>query len=217
MIPSYKIVANGCRQALHVIFCTACAVFFLLFAGCATTQDMTELREEVISLRRTVMQTQANQADISVTMKELNSSMISLSEKLSESSARASALNQKLDDVEANLSQKIEALSTGTDDRPDRQEPTPSQLYELASRDYAQGRYDLASAGFREYLIRYPKGELAEQSLYYLADCLIRINDIEGAKNILEKFIEEYPRSAFHKDAQEKLNNITRNVSGSKS
>jgi tol-pal system protein YbgF len=46
----------------------------------------------------------------------------------------------------------------------------PQDLYRSAYNDYLRGNYDLAIAGFRQFLGLFPASDLADNSLYWIAE-----------------------------------------------
>jgi len=66
------------------------------------------------------------------------------------------------------------------------------------SKDYLQRNYD-----------RYPEGELADDSLYYLGRCLTNLNDNEGAINTYKKLLELFPSSNFADDSLYRIGRIS--------
>ncbi|MFH1283956.1 MAG: tetratricopeptide repeat protein [bacterium] len=196
---------------LSVIFCFS-------ISGCITTsQSYGNLRSEISSLKRTINQMQTNQADLVITMQELNGSMISLTEKLEDNQDKMSTLSQKLDDLDANFSQRMDDLSVRLSGQTQKQKPKPSQIYDIAYNDYSQGHYELAIVGFRNYIEIFPNGELTEQSLYYLGESLAMAKKNEEALETFERFIRFYPRSEFIQDAQSKYDSLLKSKNNSKS
>ena len=72
---------------------------------------------------------------------------------------------------------------------------TPDQLYRSAYEDYMRGNYDLAADGFREYLRRWPKTELSDNSLYWIGECYDAQEKTQEALDTFSRVLEEYPTS----------------------
>ena len=64
------------------------------------------------------------------------------------------------------LSQRIAASG-----RPAASQGDPNQLYDQANQDLTQGRYALALQGFRDFVRRYPTGELSDNAQYGVGEC----------------------------------------------
>jgi len=175
----------------------------LCLSGCfATTREYTDLRGDMVSLKTVISQMQANQADLALTMEELNGSMIALGERLAGSRGQMSGLAVKLDDLESNLTFRMDTLSTQLSGAPQQQQPRLSEVYAIAYSDYSQGRYKLAAVGFRNYLDRYPHGELAPKALFYFAETVSRSGSRDEAVSLYERYIRLYPMGEFVESAR---------------
>src|SRR5947209_10968723 len=49
---------------------------------------------------------------------------------------------------------------------------SPVATYQSAYRDYGRGNYDLAIAGFKEVVAKYPKSDLADNAAYWIGESL---------------------------------------------
>lgn len=176
-----------------------CCTAVLCLSGCvATSREMIDLRDDIAQLQATLSIVQRNQADISVKMDSLTTSMSGLTEELQATQNHMSLLSQRLDDVESNINQRVVNLSekmspsgTGTASI----EPAPSELYRMAYSDFSRGRYDVAYEGFRVYLEKYAKGELAPQAQYYMGECLYSQNDWNKALDQYALVEKMFPRA----------------------
>ncbi|MBD3271722.1 MAG: tol-pal system protein YbgF [Elusimicrobia bacterium] len=176
-------------------------VLILFLGGCATSRDMQLLNNAVLRLQKSQDSLQANQADLSAQIVETNDIMVALSEQLVDSRERMSLLAQRLDDIDANLSNRMDDLSRQLSGAPQSVEQKPSQIFRIAFRDYTRGKYDLAQIGFRNYLEKYPGTELAEKAVFYLAECSYAKKDFEQAYQQYNELIKKYPRHEFVADA----------------
>lgn len=171
----------------------------LCLSGCiATSREMIDLRDDIAQLQATLSIVQRNQADISVKMDSLTTSMSALTEELSATQNHMSLLSQRLDDVESNINQRVVKLSekvAPTGAAPTAIEPAPSELYRMAYSDFSRGKYDVAYEGFKVYLEKYPKGELAPQAQFYLGECLYSQNDWSKALDQYDLVERMFPRS----------------------
>jgi tol-pal system protein YbgF len=50
--------------------------------------------------------------------------------------------------------------------------PAPRELYSQAYADFARGNYDLAIAGFTEYIKSYPSTDFTDNAQYWIGECL---------------------------------------------
>jgi tol-pal system protein YbgF len=65
--------------------------------------------------------------------------------------------------------------------------PDPGQLYDEAAQDLTQGRYAMALRGFREFVQRFPAGELADNAQYGIGECFF-------AQSMFDSAATEYAR-----------------------
>jgi tol-pal system protein YbgF len=91
-------------------------------------------------------------------------------------------LEGKLDEVMGRFQQITERAPAATPGGADAQ-----QLYDQASGDLAQGRYALALQGFRDFVRRFPTGELSDNAQYGVGECLF-------AQSLFDSSAIEYAR-----------------------
>lgn len=172
-----------------------------IILGCATTNDIRQLQQSIGQLQKTQDVLQVNQADLSSQMTDLVGTMEVLNEQLVDSSERMSLLSQRLDDIDANLSNRMDDLSRQLSGMPQSVELKPSEIYRIAFNDYNRGKYDLATIGFRNYLDRYPKGELAGKALFYLAECYFVKKEWTEAFGHYNRLLKKYRKHEFVPEA----------------
>lgn len=66
-------------------------------------------------------------------------------------------------------------------------------MFNTARSDYHRGEYKLAYSGFKQVYETMKTGELAENSLYWMAICLIDANQIDKAKKVFARMSEAFP------------------------
>jgi len=71
----------------------------------------------------------------------------------------------------------------------------PMELYQAAYRDYQRGNYDLALAGFRDFLARYPESELAANAEYWIGESLYSQKKYSEAIEEFNRVVNKYPKS----------------------
>ena len=104
------------------------------------------------------------------------------------------------------LLEEIITFKKGTDEEQE-------SLYMLAMAQYCNGDYDAASATFKKYTSRYPRGIYAEAAAYYVGQTLYesspepRLDQSPtiGAMNAYQQFLDLYPDSKLRTAAQERL------------
>lgn len=171
-------------------------LFSLSFSGCiATSREYVDLKDEIYQLQLKLNEVQKNQADLSAKMDTLTVSMDALNAELVETQNSMSLLGQRLEDVESNLTRRINNVSdTGSSSSAS---PAPSKVYQLAYSDFSRGKYELAMVGFKSYLEEYPNGELSDQAQYYLGECYYSQGKWQEASDEFELVEKKYnnPRS----------------------
>jgi len=71
----------------------------------------------------------------------------------------------------------------------------PMEVYQAAYRDYQRGNYDLALAGFRDFLARYPESELAANTEYWIGESLYSQKKYSEAIEEFNRVVNKYPKS----------------------
>lgn len=92
-------------------------------------------------------------------------------------------------------------------------ENAQESLYMLAMAEYCNRDYESASATFKKYFQSYPKGDFAEQASFYVGQSLFesmpdpRLDQSAtiGAINAYQNFMDYFPDSYLHDEAQKKL------------
>ena len=71
----------------------------------------------------------------------------------------------------------------------------PMEVYQAAYRDYQRGNWDLALAGFRDFLARYPESELAPNAEYWIGESLYSQKKYSEAIDQFNRVVDKYPKS----------------------
>jgi len=187
----------------------------LLLSSCiATQQDVLdlsqqsdELKTQVEELKRTVGSLQANQADLSVSIKQLREDLTAYTETVKASQGDMSKLSVKLDDIGAQLSGKVAALgqtinqaqSKGLEDQKaalaEAKKESATEIFytaekRLQARDHAQ-----AAKGFEQYLRDFPKADLIDVATYDLGLSYYGLKQWEKAGRQFALVLDKYPKS----------------------
>ena len=163
-----------------------------------------QLNDQVATTNRllqdmvTAMRTQ--QEENSATASSLKDEMQEITIKLDDTNNRVAALHKRLEESQAR-SQSLRVASTVPG-----MGPRPDQIYYVAFNDYLSGNYELAIAGFRDFLSTYAESELADNAAYYLAVCHQTQGRYEQAIQVFDEVINLYPKSdvapsAYYKKA----------------
>ena len=81
-------------------------------------------------------------------------------------------------------------------------------MFNTARSDYHRGEFKLAYNGFKQVYEQMKQGELAENSLYWMALCLIDVNQVDKAKKVFARMSEAFPDGAKTCPALFKLANL---------
>jgi tol-pal system protein YbgF len=73
--------------------------------------------------------------------------------------------------------------------------PDPEALYNTAYADFSKGNYALAISGFREYQQRFEASALADNALYWIAECHFSQGAFGAAVDALDDLLARYPDS----------------------
>lgn len=188
----------------------------LCFSACVATQkdvlDLSqqsdELKTQVEELKKTVGSMQANQADLSVSIKQLREELTAYTETVKASQGDMSKLSTKLDDLGSQLSGKVAALgqtisqaqTKGLEDQKAalaevKREGGATDAFvtaekRLQSKDYAQ-----AAKGFEGYLSGFPKGDLTDVATYDLGLAYFGLKQWEKSGRQFAIVLDKYPKS----------------------
>jgi tol-pal system protein YbgF len=183
-------------QAKNLVVLFAYGLLAFSLSGCiATSTEMADLRDDITRLQARLTAMQSNQADVSTKMDTVSSQMEALTSTLDETGNRMSLIGQRLDDVSSGISQRMDKLFEQMSGSNIAVTPAPSQIYSMAYSDFSRGKYELAATGFRTYLEKYPQGELAAQSQYYLAECYYSNADYKAGLEQFRLVEKNYPKS----------------------
>ncbi len=128
--------------------------------------------------------------------------------KLEENNFRMKELAQKLDDKTYKLSElgaRIEQLENRLKSQPSgtaapetkqaAKTLEPSEAYHQAKSDYDKGNFDLAIAGFENYLKQFPDASQADSARYWIGECYYSRKDYDKAIEEFAKIIKSHPKS----------------------
>lgn len=137
-------------------------------------------------------------------LEENNFRIADLAQKLDDKSFKITELSARVDELDA----KIKALAGGQglssgpsgtlaekDKKSAPKEVEPSEAYRLAMNDYNSGNFDLALAGFQNYLVQFPNTSQASSAQYWVGQCYYAKKDFTKAVDSFIKFIKTYPKS----------------------
>jgi tol-pal system protein YbgF len=174
---------------------TMVVILSFCLSGCmlATQKDMIDLDSNLTQMRK-------NQADLVTKMLDLSGNLENLNSQLESSQQRMTTLSQKIDDLQADITRRMNVLSgqvTGTSSggTASGSSANPGEMFRLAQNDYQAGKFDLALIEFRNLLTQFPHAELASQAQYQIGECEFARKNYNDAAREYEKVVAQYPKS----------------------
>jgi tol-pal system protein YbgF len=152
-------------------------------------------------------------ADTGARMDQLTTDLQILQGKVEENNFRLSEFAQKFDDKiykigELNarieeLEAKVKALTekgegpaqSEKDKKPEAKALEPSEAYRAAKDDFDRKNFDLAIAGFQNYLKQFPDTSQVDSAQYWIGECYYSKNEFGKAIEAFSKVIKNYPKS----------------------
>ena len=78
---------------------------------------------------------------------------------------------------------------------PQTSSTNPMELYQTAYRDYQRGNFDLAIAGFADFVRQSPNSDLADNAAYWIGESLFSQKKYENAIAQFDTVVTKYPQS----------------------
>jgi tol-pal system protein YbgF len=119
-----------------------------------------------------------------------------------ETSRRVESLTARLEEFEAKLSAKAtgrdpKSDASGKPSRPGGLEAspalTPTAAYNLAYGDYLKGNYDLAVAGFEDFLKKFPATSLTAHAQYWTGEAYFNKKQYRPAIEAYKRVLDNHP------------------------
>lgn len=189
------------RAALLLLACAA-------LSGCVATQkdvlDLSEqtdeLKVQVEDLKKTVGSMQANQADLSVQIKQLREDLSAYTETVKAAMGDMGKLGGQLDELGRHISGKVAQLGQTLAENQQEQKAAlagaaATDLFVTAEKRLQAKDYAKAAQGFEQYLKDNPKGELADVATYQLGLAYEGLRQWEKAGRQFAIVLDRYPKS----------------------
>jgi tol-pal system protein YbgF len=138
-------------------------------------------------------------------LEENNFRIADLAQKLDDKSFKITELSARLDELDAKVKtlaaggQGLATAPTGTAaDKDKKSAPKavePSEAYRQAMNDYNSGSFDLALAGFQNYLTQFPDASQADKAQYWVGECYYAKKEFSKAIEAFAKVVKTYPKS----------------------
>ena len=165
-----------------------------LLSGCiASERDMSTLKLQLQELNSTIVQMQANQAELASKMDELNRTLSVSNENLSQVDAQIFKLSAKLDDLTAT----VRPASGGAAEGAQPAALLPSDLFAESKSHLDKGAYEPAAMGFKLYVSKYPDSENVEQAYMYMGDAYIAAGQTKQGAIAYATLLQKFPKSKF--------------------
>jgi tol-pal system protein YbgF len=186
-------------------------------------EEMKAMKEQVLNLQKRLDKlntsakgdVQKSLADYGAKSDQLATDIQILQGKIEENNFRIAEITQKLDDKSFKITEltgrtdelesKVKALGAGTAVAATVQTGTasksavktvePSEAYRQAKSDYDKGNFDLALAGFQNYIAQFPDTSLAASAQYWIGECYSSKKDYARAIEAFGLVISSYPKS----------------------
>ncbi len=138
-------------------------------------------------------------------LEENNFRIAELAQKLDDKSVKIAELFARIDELEAKMKHAGAGTTTvstgqsGTATEIDKKAAPktiePSEAYRQAKGDFDKGSFDLALAGFQNYIAQFPDTSLAASAQYWIGECFSAKKEYSKAIDAFGKVIKTYPKS----------------------
>ena len=201
----------------------ALGLIALTLTGCVATQrdvldleaQSDELKKEVVDLKKTISSLQANQADLSVQMKQLHEDISTYTEATKDNEDRMTRLSSKLDDMSAAIEAKVASIGSTLSAQQQKNleeqqkaaaaaasRENPTDVFNTADVRLGVKDYALAAQGFESYVTKYPKGALIDVATYKLGQAYYGLKQWEKAGRQFGTVLDKYPQSEMTPSAR---------------
>ncbi len=199
------------------------AVFFVLpvfwISGCggAKSSEMQILRSEIFGLRQDQRQLKNQvalldsmvsqrvetldrfQAGYRTDTGQLEKQIATLQQRISDTEQRLLRLQSELQARAVSAPAAATGGAAAAAKTPAASDP--SQLYELAYKDFTASNYQMAIDGFRDFLARYPDIPLAADANLYIGNSFRALKKYDDAIKAYRQIVDRFPDSQLTPDA----------------
>jgi len=217
-----NLISSPARRALILL------AGIVSVSGCATKQDIRDLRSEILdelhrvaasqdSLRQEILlqslQTQDTirnasremvdiRGDVLTTLNRIGAQLGQIQELVGQNSLNISSLRDQMDAVRRGGG----TVTPGDPSQEPSAQPSSGTgeadaMYNAAIRQYQRGSLSAARAAFQQYLTTYPTHQRAPDAHYYLADILVQEEELDEAIEAFARIPELFPTSETVPDA----------------
>jgi tol-pal system protein YbgF len=134
--------------------------------------------------------------------RDLNEMLFSLEALTQRVSDLESGIGRQYDGPEQGIPSAEEAGEEETETKnPDESMTTEQVLYNASKDSFDKGRYEESIEGFKRFLDRYPKSELADNAQYWIGECYMALKMYDRAIAAYENVKKNYPEGNKVPDA----------------
>lgn len=167
-------------------------------------------KDEVQKISSTIVQqTQTllkSNADMSVKVSEIDDKLQNAQGAIEQTNYRLDRLAQQVDQTQKEVTDLRSSTRPSTPATGDAiqdeinvrsSEPSedPLQTYQAAYRDYQLGHFDLAIAGFQDYLKKFPATDLSDNAGYWIGESYFSQQKYREAIQRFDAVINDFPKS----------------------
>jgi tol-pal system protein YbgF len=181
----------------------------LLLSSCVATQkDVLDLSQQSEELKAQVQDLKANQADLSVSIKQLREDLSTYTETVKASQDDMGKLSTKLEELGAQISGKVAALGQtlsqaqqkGLQEQKEalaeaKREGGATDVFVTSEKRLQAKDYSQAVKGFEQYLKDFPKGDLADVAIFDLGLSYYGLRQWEKAGRQFALVLDKHPKS----------------------
>jgi tol-pal system protein YbgF len=133
-------------------------------------------------------------------LEENNYRISDLAQKIDDRGFKISELAARVDDLDARMKAQtggaVASVTSATAKEPrPAAKVEPSEAYRQAKGDYDKGNFELALAGFQNYLVQFPDASQADNAQYWIGECHYSLKEFSKAIEAFTKVISSYPKS----------------------
>ena len=168
--------------------------------------DLLEIKDRIQGLTGKV---EENSHLLKEAIEEDTTQVDTLAYKIKELSSLVDDLKPRIDKIEGSLNFMPSVDKKATDFEkavpvqgrrekevtpPRKKEPTESEVYDMALGHYREKRHEEAMLGFKSFLKRYPKSNLADNAYFWIGECHRALEKYEEAILAYQKVVNGYPK-----------------------
>jgi tol-pal system protein YbgF len=178
------------RRGTAPLLAVACVVALGSLQSCAAPQAMLiksgldSLRTEVAVMK---MRDSLAHVGLAAMRTELGEQRDILLSTRAATGSTTREMYDQMERLEARLSEVLGRFQRVTERAPAAVAPgatsgvDPAQIYDQAAQDLTQGRYEMALAGFRDVVLKFPSSELADNAQYGAGECFFALAHFDSA------------------------------------